>query len=224
MTAASHRVLVHAIQSSGSSLLALLLAQAPGSLAVLDLWNPEIAPPLRSADPVIVKTTMGFIDVRVHRRSFAPTRTILHLRHPFDVVASLSRKSYRDYGGTIPEKLRKLERAFERRETYDLVVTYEQLVANPRSVAEAVTRIGHRLPPDAGRFPRTVDDVVAHACEADEWCRRSFRIRWGIGNIHRARLGRLEQVSTSRCPEARVLTEACCPSVLEHYRATGLAA
>lgn len=216
------RILIHGMQSSGASLFALLVGQIPRSLVVVDLWNPEIAPALDQPGSTAVKTTAGVIPVELHRRAFRPTLTILYLRHPVDVAVSLSTKSYRDYGGSLGEKLSGFDRTFESRSAFDFVLYHERLITEDQAVLSKLRKVGVPVPMDAYAFPRSASEIVRHACAVSPWCRANYRTRWGLGNLHLGSLDQLAQLAPPRTDEAWRLAQRHSPCLLEHYVGTSL--
>lgn len=210
------RLLIYAMQSSGASLFALFAGQSPGTLTVPDLWNPEITPHLGGRS-VVVKATVGTVPLPAHRRSFLPTRTLLYLRHPVDVATSLATKSYRDYGGTIADKLRIFDEIVADEGDFDLTVSYEELVADPAAVADKLRAIGHPMPEGAERFPRSPDEIVRHACASSGWCVRNFRTKWGLGNIHVDALEQLGPIASKPSEEAWSSAWENAPRLLARY-------
>jgi hypothetical protein len=212
-----HRVLIYGMQSSGASLCALLLGQIPRSIAVIDLWIPYVAPQLELEADIVIKATIGEVDYGKHLESFGPTRRILFVRHPIDIIDSLATKSYRDYGGKIEYKLSEFERMFEHRMTFDTVIYYEELVGG---LGDLIARLGEldlELPESASCFFRTPEAIVTAAREQSDWCDRYFRERWGLGNIHASQLGMLRPMHSARTWESARLAERYCPTVLSHY-------
>ncbi len=213
------RILVYGMQSSGASLFALLLGQIPESVVVVDLWAPHVAPPIRLDVDVVVKATIVALDFDEHLRSFEPSTTILFLRHPADIVASLHTKSYRDYAGTIEKKLRKYDETFQARSGFDLVVHYEDLVADPLATVSRLQDAGLPVPAGDPLFGRTAGEIVAWARATSTWCDRYYGQRWGLGRAHTDRLDHLEPAPSDGAADdqARALAAAHCPSVLAHY-------
>lgn len=205
------------MQSSGASLFALFAGQAPGTLTVVDLWSPEVAPPLRTSGSVVLKATVGNVPLTAHRRSFRPCKTVLFVRHPVDVAASVATKSYAEYGGTIAEKLTAMDHAFARSADFDLTVFYEQFATCPVAAAAALRELGLELPDGAERFPRLPAAIVDHAVASSEWCAHHYRRRWGLGNVHADALDRLAPIQVTRTATAWALARRHAPGMLAHY-------
>lgn len=211
------RIFVYAMQSSGASVFAIFLGQIPGSVAVVDLWNPYVAPALRLPADLIIKATIGAVNIDAHLTSLRPTTTILWLRHPADIVASLTRKSYRDYGGTIESKLQQYEKVWEVRERFDLILHYEQLVRSPSTVSHILRDVGLAVPLSAARFERTAGEIVGHARSSSDWCHRHWRDGWGLGRARTQGLDEPPQVLGPGRDEAWRIVRQYCPGVLNYY-------
>ena len=206
--------------SSGASLFACFLAQAPNSVAIVDLWS--LAPPLTTELPVIVKATINCeITFEDHCRNFGPDLRILFLRDPRDTYSSLSAKHYKNIRGTILEKLKVLDRVFARKaEFFDLVITYEDFIRDPAGVAGVLQASGLELPGDASRFPRGPQQIARFARDNSDWCRRNYLKQFGFGNLHFMEWGVLKTLRYPPPPEdVRAAIEAACPLVEAHYAA-----
>ncbi len=205
------------MQSSGASLFAVFAGQAPETLTVVDLWNPEVAPALCTSATVVLKATVGNVPLDAHLRSFRPSKTVLFVRHPVDVAASIATKSYANLGGTIAAKLRAMDRAFTRSADFDLTVFYEDFAARPTAAAEALREIGLELPAGAERFPRSPAAIVDHAVVNSEWCAQHYRNKWGLGNVHADELDQLTPIRVTRTASAWTLARKHAPEMLAHY-------
>jgi hypothetical protein len=208
------------MQSSGASLFTCFLAQTPDSVAVVDLWIPFLAPPLRLDLPVFLKATISCeISFEDQCRSFNPDRRILFLRNPCDTYQSLSAKKYRDVCGKSIEKLRILDRLFrERKELFDLVITYEDLIRDPAGVLATLQTNGFALPEESLKFPRGPQQIVRFAMDNSDWCRQNYREQWAFGNMHLLNWGALQNITSSPMPDdTRSLVSAACPHVAVHY-------
>lgn len=174
------------MQSSGATLVALLLAQEPDAVACLDVFC-GAQPPPASAYPtdrasvvkVTVSTDRPFAE---HVARVEPDRTVLVLRHPAHVYASLVRKRYAATGGTVDEKLRRFEADALARDRFDAVVRYEELVFEPDVVCRRLAATGVPLPGDAGAFPRSRQQVM-DATRAVPALDDAFMEVWDKGNV-----------------------------------------
>ncbi len=214
------RALVYGMPSSGASLFTCLLAQSPGSVAVVDHYG--LAPSLQIDFPVILKVTISCeVSFEDHCRVFKPDRRILFLRNPYDTYQSLSAKHYKDLRGTVLEKLRVLNHAFARRSgLFDIVVTYEDLIRDPEHVLALLRAAGFELSSEALRFPRTPQQIARFAIENSDWCRNNYLERFGFGNIHFMEWGTLKEIRYPRLSEDdRVAVCAACPQVDAYYSA-----
>jgi hypothetical protein len=214
------RTLIYGMQSSGASLFACLLAQAPNTAAIIDLYSKCVAPAIRIDVPLVVKATVScYVRYEEHAASLNPVLQVLFLRNPFDVYASLMGKYYRNAGGPIPQKFLELERIFEaQQEFFDLVVLYERLILEPASVIEALTQHGFPLPANALSFPRSLKDIGRHTRRHCTWCRKQFRRRWGYGNVHVPAWGTLERLPYGELDSSAAdQVRRWCPSLVAFY-------
>jgi hypothetical protein len=214
------RVLLYGMQSSGASLVTYFLGQQRGSIALVDVWARHLAPPL-AADPsrsvyakCVITTEFSFED---HRASFRPDVTVLVLREPAQNYRSLAVKDYVSEGGALDEKFRKLEGEFVRRTRFDLTIAYEEFVAFPERVVEALRSAGIPADLDHLRFRRSVNRIRRANFAHDPWCREHFGFGWGFGNVQGTRLdpAKLHRPAGEMIA-ARV--EQLCPRLVEHYR------
>ncbi len=212
------RVLVYAMPSSGASLFTSFLAQTEDSIAVVDMWS--LVPPLRSEFPIIVKVTLDCaIRIEEHYRSFDPGLRILFLRDPRDNYHSLNGKQYREYRGTILEKLAVLDSVFARRAgLFDLVIRYEDFIRDPACVADRIRARGLPLPDNATRFCRGPQQIARFAMDHSEWFRANYRKLAGFGNVHFFDWGNLMTIRYPALPEETLAAiAAACPLVEAHY-------
>jgi hypothetical protein len=199
--------------------MALLAAQGPRTLAVVDLWNLERAPALEHDGPVVLKATVGPVAIEGQIDSFKPTSTVLVLRDPVAQISSLTKQSYRDYAIPLAEKLAILEDVFSRSASeFTLVLSYEELTGRTVQTGRSLDRLGLELPTDADGFPRSLDAVVRYAREVSTWCRENWRRRWGTGRIAPDVAAPLRPRSSGSDSEALKLARRYCPSLLDHYR------
>jgi hypothetical protein len=206
------RSLVYGMQSSGATLVALLLAQEPEAVACLDVACGRLAPPA-AAYPTdrasVVKVTVSTDQTLDQQRArVAPDRTVLVLRHPCHVYSSLVRKKYATTGGTPDDKLRRLEA--RDRGGFDVVVRYEDLVFRPALVQAQLAASGVPLPADAAAFARSRQDVM-DATRAIPALDATFMHVWDKGNVDPRGIDRtkvFKRVSPSvRAHVARVAPE-----------------
>jgi hypothetical protein len=212
------RVLVYAMPSGGASLFACFLAQAPNSIAIVDLWS--VAPQIISPFPVIVKATINCqITFEDQCRGFQPDLRILFVRDPHNTYQSLDAKHYKDIRGTILEKLKVLDSVFARRaDLFDLVIAYEDLIEDPAGTAAVMRANGLDLPCDAALFPRSPQQIARFAMNNSDWCQRNYLKQFGFGNLHWMDWGTLKSLHYPEVTEnVRVAIGKACPLVEEHY-------
>jgi hypothetical protein len=163
------------MQSSGASMLALLLAQKPNSTAYVDLWSGYCAPSVPSGHDVVVKVvcTTAFT-LSQHKASFRPDATVLFVRHPFTNALSLNRKAYRDESGAMEDKFRILDTVFQARDEYDVLMTYEDLTGDLDAVARESVSLGWGFDSSWAAFSRSSAEIVRANEQAypglDVWC------------------------------------------------------
>lgn len=179
------KTFVYGMQSSGASLFTYFLCQRPDTIGIIDLWsgNGFVAPPFEDIDKdVILKCTVNSrVPLERHLASFEPDLTILFLRERGSNGESLGKKRYRDAGGRMNEKFAQLERDVQRRDLFDLVLTYEDFVSSPDAILSA---LGDAASPSYYEFKRTRREMLAFARTHSSWCREFYRKQWGFGNIH----------------------------------------
>jgi hypothetical protein len=209
------KVLLYGMQSSGASILAFTLAQKPGSLAFVDIWNMFAAPELETDRDCVAKAvvTTAF-SLEVHRRRFRPEVTVLFLRHPVDTYESLFGKSYANEAGLIDEKFSVLEEVFRGRTGFDHIIHYEDFVFSPQSVIAFFARIGWDIGFDALFFRRThreIEQENAAACPGiQKW------LKYGTGNIRTGGVLR-DRLRFSQPWGKSAHLAKLCPSLFEHY-------
>lgn len=180
------RVFLFGMQSSGASLATYLLGQVPESVVLVDLYSYEVMPAIEAPGArhvigkAVITTTHRLED---HLRSFAPDRSILLLRDPVQNYVSLSRKEYANDDGSLEEKFQRLEAIFQRRDDFDLVLKYEDVVSAPDRVVAGLREIG--FPATAGMyaFPRSREEIVDYNLKHCGWCRERYGRGWSFGNI-----------------------------------------
>lgn len=164
------KTLVYGMQSSGASFVTWTLAQAPGTIAVIDLFCREEAPSLDEEAAkynVIVKCVVNTkIPLERQIELFRPDRLLLVTRNIDDLRTSLSSKPYRDLGGPLAEKLAIYEDVLRRGlHQFDSVISYERVAARPSEIR------------------RTVEQVVEYSKAHSPWCRKFHHHKWGVGGL-----------------------------------------
>ena len=217
------RIFLYGMQSSGASLVTFFLAQLPRSVAVVDLWNSFLLPPIDApgADHVIGKVVVTTTyEVEDHVTSFQPDRTILVLRHPVHNYASLGRKYYADENGSIDDKFRRLEATFLDRASFDLTLLYEDFVLRPGPTLARMKEIGLPLEMRDYAFPRSREEILAFNLAQSRWCREHFEDGWSFGNVQGRDLDK--RAVYKRVPRSvKRHVERLCPNLCaffdEHY-------
>jgi hypothetical protein len=211
------RVLLYGMQSSGASVLAFTLAQRPGSLGFIDIWNMYAAPVLETDRDCVAKVVVTTAySLEVHRQRFRPDVTLLVLRHPVDNYESLFGKSYANESGLMDEKFAVLEETLRAASGFDHIVYYEDFVFCPREPLALFDRIGWPVGFEALEFrraPREIEDANAAECSGLE-----SQLRYGSGNV-RAQ-GVLRDRVRFAAPWGKTAhLPKLCPSLFEHYAA-----
>ena len=183
-----HRILVYGLQSSGASLTAFLLGQKNNSLVIPDILHKNLAPKLKSVckktERIVVKCTVTSVhSLDEHERKFQPDKTILLVRDPGINYVSLDRKAHRDMGGSIEEKFRLQETYFQNRDRFDAVVRYEDLIFRPSRFIETLARAEIEVKRADFEIPRTRLSILRTNAERSPWCRRNYRMAWGLGQV-----------------------------------------
>ena len=213
------RVLVYGMQSSGASLTTLLLAQLDSTVAVLDLWCGERMPSMEYLPrdrPLILKMTISTtwpMEEQVAR--FAPTRTLLVLRHPAQIYVSLATKYYRDSGGRLEDKLRKLEQVFQHRDHFDALIHYEDVIMRPATALEQLRAVQPELDDSALALARTPAAIVEDA-RRYPWLDKTLNAAWAAGNIDAERI-EVKSVFKKVPREVREIVASLCPNATRYH-------
>jgi len=215
------RLLVHAIQASGASLFAAWLAQRPGCLALVDVPLTHVTPRLDSDRPALAKAVITTAyTLEAHAARFEADARILVVRDPRAIHASLARRPYRDDNGLMEEKLAALDAAFaEGCRVYDLVVAYEDVLADRRAVAGAVRALGWPVEESWDAFARRPEAMLADLRAATPGLFARFPL--GFGDW---RPGGFDDPRPVPADGADGSLAALCPTLTEYYRARAAAA
>ena len=213
------RLLIYAMESSGASTFCYFLGQRPGSIAIIDVWSRNLAPPIDSAHPVVAKSTVTMSwSAAEHVASFSAERTILFIRDPVATYASLIGYPHAHRFGRAEDKLARFDRELAEG-SWDSVIRYEDFVARNPAVVDAVNALGWTC--DAGYWdtPRSLEEIGAFNAAASPWCASHFRNGWGFGNIKQ---GPISAGGTARPerPELTDLVARLAPNLFAAYRAT----
>ncbi|WP_207459240.1 hypothetical protein [Azospirillum sp. SYSU D00513] len=211
------RLLIHGMQSSGSTAFTLFLAQRPDCLALVDVMNSYVAPRLETPlDSVVKVVVTAAHPLEEHVEQFRPDRTVLVLRDPRDNYQSLRTKNYRDLSGAMEEKFRILDRLFAERERFDAVIHYEDFVARDPAVLRAVNALGWPVDESFYEYRRRHTEIIAALFEhAPEIIRTRDFV---FGNVRGPAVSEKHR-DKPRDPELDDILEGLCPRLLAHYRA-----
>jgi hypothetical protein len=211
------RLLIYAMQSSGASAFCYFLGQRPRSVAIVDVWSRGITPRIETPYPVVAKATVNMISsVADHIASFVPDRTILFVRDPVAVYASLIKYDYANRFGTIAEKMVRLDREFARAD-YDAILRYEDFAARDPDLLSRVDALG--WPCDASYYdmPRSFGAIHQFNAEASPWLARHGGDGWGFGNIKNGPIRR-DLAQRPALPEIDALVASLSPALHLHYQ------
>jgi len=210
------RILVMGMQSSGASTFLFLLAQIPGSVAVVDLWvgrpapSPEQLGLSDEVTAVLLKATINTaVDVGAYMRAFRPDVSILLLRHPAHNLKSLASKFYRDTAGSPGQKFLALEAAFASRDRlgFGLTIAYEDIFRYREKVVRRLqAKLGlSRAASDClFDFKRKVEHIQAFTNHHCAWCGDTYTTQWGYGNLRGADATSADSSSSSSEPAREV--------------------
>lgn len=177
------RLLIYAMESSGASTFCYFVGQRPASVAIIDVWSRIVTPPIDTDHPVVAKATVTMtLSAADHIGSFRPDRTVLFIRDPVAVYASLVGYPYANAFGRIEDKLMRFEHEFATRH-WDAIIRYEDFVARDASVIAQINHLG--WPCEAGYWdtPRSLAEIRQFNAAASPWCEPHFDNGWGFGNI-----------------------------------------
>ena len=220
MGAFQERILVCGLQSSGATLVALLLAQDPSAIGILDLFcgermpSPEYLPRDR---PLILKMTMSTtwpMEEQIAR--FAPTRTLLVVRHPAHNYVSLDSKYYRDSGGRLEDKFVQLEEVFHGRDRFSALIHYEDLAMRPAIAIDQLRLLQPELDDGSLDLARTRAMIIEDA-RRYPWLETTFGRAWAEGNVDESARLNPHHVFKEVTREARDVVESLCPDTTRYY-------
>lgn len=193
------KTLVYGMQSSGASLFTYFLAQRPDSIGIIDLYHDRLAPDLHSRHDIFLKCTINNSHcLRDHQRSFRPDVSILFLRDPVQNAMRLSTKHWKDWSGTVREKLALMNRYVENwKEHFDFVMTYEDFLYRRAAILDLL-----HLDRRYYSFPRSLEEVVQFSCARSAWCRQMYMKAWGTGDIRPEAISLIAHDIKAWCPAA----------------------
>lgn len=193
------KTLVYGMQSSGASLFTYFLAQRQDSIGVIDLYHDRLAPDLHSRHDIVLKCTINNShSLRDHQRSFRPDVSILFIRDPVQNAIRLSTKDWKDWSGTVRDKLMLMDGCLRNwKEHFDFVVTYEDFLYRRSAIVKRL-HLDNRF----YSFPRSLEEVVQFSCASSTWCREMYLKAWGTGDIRPDALSLIAHDIQTWCPEA----------------------
>jgi|SRR5579871_6082053 len=177
------RLLIYAMESSGASTFCYFLGQRPGSVAILDVWSSALTPPIETQQPIVAKATVTTtFSAADHIASFRPDRTILFIRHPVAVYASLTKYPYANTFGTVEQKIARFDREFAGG-TWDAIIRYEDFVTRAPTLTTRLSALGWQCDASYWDTPRSLADILACNSTASPWLAAQFNKSWGFGNF-----------------------------------------
>jgi hypothetical protein len=211
------RLLIYAMQSSGASTFCYFLGQRPGSIAVIDVWSRGVTPRIETSHPVVVKATVTMTRTAAdHIANFRPDRTVLFVRDPVSVYASLRNYDYGQRFGTIVDKMMRLEHEFAFGK-WDAVIRYEDFATRDPNVTAQIEALGWDCDPNYWELPRSRSTIQAFNMSESSWCKDHFENGWGFGNIKEGPIsGRFSDRPDQ--PDITNLVASISPKLFSAYR------
>ncbi len=214
------RIFVYGSQSSGASLFSLWLCQREGVAGVLDLFVRERVPAreLLPHRELVLKATVSDVSLTEQLERFGPDRSVLFLRDPCQTWLSLDPRPYRDTGGSLEDKLAKLDGILrERRADFDAVVRLEDFVEAKGATVEGLRRRGFPVGLGQYLFWRPLAEVVAHTRRSAAYLDRTYGQTWAVGNIEDVRAAPLRVRRRTVPPGLADRVARLCPTLTAMY-------
>lgn len=219
-------VLIYALQSSGATLLTLLLAQRPQTAAVLDAFNHKRIPQHATfPDECVIKATIPIHDAKEYldylKVIVQPSTTYLILRNPWCNYVSLKTKVYGDH---IRRKFRQFNDLWRDRDADTKTLIYEKILIDESGFRNDLGT--WTLPANAFDLTRTLNEIIAHTQSCSGWPGNQYQCSWGTGNvhIHEGSVQVNSQLFRKKISmEEYKLVQDIAPDICEHYRSLGRA-
>jgi hypothetical protein len=217
------RLLLYGLQAAGASAAAMLAAQRPGCLALVDVPSFELAPDFGGSRDALAKAVVNRThDLAAHRASFRPDAVVFVLRDPLAHWASASVKGFRDRDGALADKVAAFDALVGEMDRHaDLAVRHEDLLRRDPAIPAGLARLGWTLPADAWALPRGIDAILTdlHAADPELFARfphgfGEARPAAGIGPA-----GVRARAPVPPAERARILT--LCPNLAALYGYAG---
>ena len=210
------RLLIYAMQSSGASLFCYFLGQRQNSVAIVDVWSREVTPEIETQYPVVAKATVNMVHTfKEHVERFKPDKTILFVRDPVAVYASLSKYPYANRFGTIEEKMQRMDDQF-RNGGYDALIRYEDFVSRDSRFINAINALGWQCELSYFDAPRSFAEIEKFNRAASLWLDKHFNNGWHFGNIHAEFTKELAIRPNGTDPKEKV--SKLSPNLCRHYQ------
>jgi hypothetical protein len=163
------RLLLYGLQASGASAAAMLAAQRPGCLALVDVPSYALTPDFGAGRDALAKAVVNTThDLAAHRAGFRPDAVAFVLRDPLAHWASASVKGFRDRDGALADKVAAFDALVGDLDRHaDLVVRHEDLLERDPAIPAGFARLGWELPADAWELPRGINAILGDLHEAE---------------------------------------------------------
>jgi len=220
------KTLIYGMQSSGASFFSYFMGQNENSVAIIDLYNRNLAPSLDCEKDIVLKCVVTTLYTwEDHRDSFKPDKAVLFLRNPFDNYISLIGKpGWRNENGTVDNKFRRLNEDFCQREKFDAIVKYEDMALQPETVIESLKALGFNADVSFLNFTRNEKDMAQFNHDAvPDYCGKPERYyqkgKFGAGRLY-IRSGEVlksQYIEKRISPAEKDVVLRSCPDVCDYY-------
>jgi hypothetical protein len=217
------RLLLYGLQASGASATAMLAAQRPGCLALVDVPSYALTPEFGAGRDALAKAVANTShDLAAHRARFRPDAVVFVLRDPLAHWASASVKGFRDRDGALPDKVAAFDALVGELDRHaDLVVRHEDLLRRDPAIPAGFARLGWALPADAWELPRGINAILADLHDAEPALFARFDHGFGEARPD-AGIGSAGVRARTRVPAAeRARVLALCPNLAALYGYAG---
>jgi hypothetical protein len=177
------KVFIYGMPSSGSSLLAFLCAQKENSIAILDCHcQPPAITLNEKVSQCIIKTTIKTTSsLERDKEKYKPDFTIYVQRNFKENIQSLRRKKWRNWSGSIQQKIKIRKKISSNLDIFDAVINYEDLLNNQSKVIELLRPIGFQ---DSYFYMnRSLKEIVKFTKKNCLWARNNFNWGWSVGDL-----------------------------------------
>jgi hypothetical protein len=163
------------MQSSGASLFSFFLSQLPRP-GICDLYIDCLAPPIELKECVLKCAINTKYKLEDHIDSYQPDVSILFVRDEKENIASLKKYEYRNWHGTIEDKLELLH-YYRKNWNFDYVINKKDFLTNQSKILNELKNL---VRPDFYEFNYKKSEIVRLG---NDWCKKEFGKKWNFGNI-----------------------------------------